>query len=329
MISVVIPVYNVELYLRQCIDSVLAQTYNDFEVLLIDDGSTDESGVICDEYGLKDSRVRVIHKTNGGLSSARNCGIDNARGEWIIFIDSDDLWSCNDCISVLHDYSIKYNLDILRFEYIPVDENLKSFYVERRDKSQIQNRALSNYEMVQYAISGEWFAWLYLIRKDVLSNIRFDESVKFQEDIDFYCRLLAKEELRCGYVADEFYLYRKRESSITTTPKIENLRGSFNLCNVFFEQSEITVVEGLKSVYLYYSVMMYYWTLCTLSEEPYYSIRTEIIEHLCLPELHKKTKCRLKAAKIESKYKVFIQPNPSVGVRLLHYKNEFVKMLKR
>ena len=89
-ISVIIPVYNTEMYLRRCIDSVLAQTYQDFELLLIDDGSKDSSGAICDEYAAKDARVRVFHKENGGVSSARNLGLDNARGEWVTFVDSDD-----------------------------------------------------------------------------------------------------------------------------------------------------------------------------------------------------------------------------------------------
>lgn len=89
-ISVIVPVYNTEKYLHRCIDSILAQTFTDFELLLIDDGSKDNSGTICDEYAAKDSRVRVFHKENGGVSSARNLGLDNAKGEWISFVDSDD-----------------------------------------------------------------------------------------------------------------------------------------------------------------------------------------------------------------------------------------------
>ena len=89
-ISVIVPVYNEEKYLRRCIDSILAQTFTDFELLLIDDGSKDKSGEICDEYAEKDLRVRAFHKLNGGVSSARNIGLDKARGEWICFVDSDD-----------------------------------------------------------------------------------------------------------------------------------------------------------------------------------------------------------------------------------------------
>ena len=89
-ISVIVPVYKVEQYLHRCIDSILSQSFTDFELLLIDDGSPDNCGKICDEYTQKDSRVRVFHKPNGGVSSARNLGLDNAKGKWIAFIDSDD-----------------------------------------------------------------------------------------------------------------------------------------------------------------------------------------------------------------------------------------------
>lgn len=89
-ISIIVPVYNVEKYLEECVESVLSQTFTDYELLLIDDGSTDSSGIICDGYATQDSRIRVFHKSNGGVSSARNLGLDNALGEWVCFIDSDD-----------------------------------------------------------------------------------------------------------------------------------------------------------------------------------------------------------------------------------------------
>ena len=90
MVSCIIPVYNTQKYLHRCIESVLAQTFTDWEMLLIDDGSTDASGSICDEYAVKDKRIRVFHKENGGISSARNVGLNYAQGEWIFFVDSDD-----------------------------------------------------------------------------------------------------------------------------------------------------------------------------------------------------------------------------------------------
>lgn len=90
LISIIVPVYNVEGTLNRCIDSILNQTFSDWELFLIDDGCTDKSGKICDEYASKDGRIKVFHKENGGVSSARNVGLDNAKGEWITFCDSDD-----------------------------------------------------------------------------------------------------------------------------------------------------------------------------------------------------------------------------------------------
>ncbi len=110
-ISIIVPVYKVEPYLRKCVDSILAQTFTDFEVILVDDGSPDNSGKICDEYASKDSRVRVIHKENGGLSSARNAGIDVARGKYLGFVDSDDYIE-KDMYELLYDNIVKEQADL-------------------------------------------------------------------------------------------------------------------------------------------------------------------------------------------------------------------------
>ena len=96
--SIIIPVYKVEKYLNQCVDGVLSQTFKDYEIILVDDGSPDKSPLICDEYSASDSRVRVIHKPNGGLSQARNEGLNIAKGEYVIFLDSDDYWDNCYCL---------------------------------------------------------------------------------------------------------------------------------------------------------------------------------------------------------------------------------------
>ena len=111
LISVIVPIYNVEEYLNECVDSILNQTYKNLEIILVDDGSTDKSGIICDDYAKIDSRIKVIHKKNGGLSDARNVGIDRALGEFIIFIDSDDYIDHSMC-EILLAYASKYDVDI-------------------------------------------------------------------------------------------------------------------------------------------------------------------------------------------------------------------------
>ena len=111
LISVIVPIYNVEQYLHRCVDSILAQTYRNLEVILVDDGAKDTSGVICDSYAEKDSRVKVIHKENGGLSSARNAGIDIARGEFLAFVDSDD-WIEPDTYAHLLERMLRFNVKL-------------------------------------------------------------------------------------------------------------------------------------------------------------------------------------------------------------------------
>ena len=128
-VSVVIPIYNVEKYLRECVDSVLSQTYKELEIILVDDGSPDSCGKICDRYAEKDSRVKVIHKKNGGVSEARNVGLDCAKGKYISFIDPDD-WVEKDLLQETLDFSRKTGTDIVCFEVCEV----------RRDKKHVQYR---------------------------------------------------------------------------------------------------------------------------------------------------------------------------------------------
>lgn len=122
LITIIIPVYNVEKYLRECIDSVIAQTYKNLEIILVDDGSIDKSGEICDEYSKKDSRIRVIHKKNGGLSDARNVALDIAKGEYIGFIDSDDYIE-KDMFETLYKLAEKYHAEISSISFYKILEN--------------------------------------------------------------------------------------------------------------------------------------------------------------------------------------------------------------
>lgn len=130
MISVVVPVYNVENYLCRCLDSILAQSYKDYEIILVDDGSTDNSGKICDEYAKKNKKVIVIHKTNGGLSDARNTGIKKAKGEFITYVDSDD-WIHKDFLKNLYNLIIDKNADMavsgIEFVYENQKEKINDF----------------------------------------------------------------------------------------------------------------------------------------------------------------------------------------------------------
>ena len=180
LVSIIVPVYNAERYLHRCIDSILAQTFTDFELLLIDDGSKDNSGAICDEYAVKDSRIRVFHKENGGASAARNYGLDKAVGKYICFIDADD-WVDKDYIERLLPADGE-DMVICSFMYDTMEVFLLGDYV--RDK---QNIAKNFYALIDHmAICAPWCK---IMRRDIIdqNNIRFDVNVSAGEDMLFVC----------------------------------------------------------------------------------------------------------------------------------------------
>lgn len=328
-ISVIVPVYNVEKYLEECVESVLSQTFTDYELLLIDDGSTDSSGDLCDQIAKRDTRVRVFHKSNGGLSSARNKGMDEAEGDWIVFLDSDDKWADKDGLGRLYDYATRNNLDALRFEYQSMNDDMTVRLPQKvTDKQMCCNKVLSNFELVKYGIAGEWFSVLFLLRREFVDVQRYNTNLSFLEDMDFYCRLFATHECRCGYVADAFYLYRKREGSLSFSPRVDQLKCSFGMCDVFWNQSRQIEDAQMQQLYVYYSVMMYYWTLQTVASDVYYRDRARIIEKLNLVQVHKNTSARMKIGTIKPIYWPFVMPTPNIGVVLLHLKGKLRLALK-
>ena len=137
MVSVIIPIYNVERYLRDCIESVLAQSFSDIEVILVDDGSPDNCGAICDEYAGKDNRITVIHKKNGGLSDARNAGLDIARGKYILFVDSDDMIK-KETVSHLYEYIRREKAQIVYF-------NAETLYEDFEDRGYTEDLIRKNH----------------------------------------------------------------------------------------------------------------------------------------------------------------------------------------
>lgn len=328
-ISVIVPVYNVEKYLEECVESVLSQTFTDYELLLIDDGSTDSSGNLCDQIAKRDTRVRVFHKSNGGISSARNKGMDEAEGDWIVFLDSDDKWADKDGLGRLYDYATRNNLDALRFEYQSMNDDMTVRLPQKvTDKQMCCNKVLSNFELVKYGIAGEWFSVLFLLRRELVGALRQNTNLSFLEDMDFLCRLFVTRECRCGYIVDDFYLYRKREGSLSSSFRMDQLKCSFDMCDVFWNQSRQIEDAQMQQLYVYYSVMMYYWTLQTVASDVYYRDRARIIEKLNLVQVHKNTSARMKIGTIKPIYWPFVMPTPNIGVVLLHLKGKLRLALK-
>lgn len=206
LISIIIPVYNVKPYLRQCLDSILAQDEQSWEAIVVDDGSTDGSSEICDEYASKDSRFRVFHKENGGVSSARNLALKYINGEWIAFIDSDDEITPDylsipeaykDCDVIQKGYDvIRSNGDIISSHNISSDNLLDkkaliySFYVNNR------NNAL----------------WDKIISKKIIGQQEFNENVKIGEDFLFFLSILPRIK-KYSFSGKGKYLYRRLPTS--------------------------------------------------------------------------------------------------------------------
>lgn len=215
-ISIIVPVYKVEQYLPKCIDSILAQTYHDWELLLIDDGSPDNSGHICEEYAQKDERIRVFHKENGGVSSARNLGLDNADGDYVMFVDSDD-WLSNDCLQVCVYEVEKNKLDALQFGFISVNEHNEKQIVKNPSLI-LDGEQYIKYNNFNVCVGGG------LYKRDIIeeNKLRFPIELKLAEDQIFILSFI-KETVRIKYLNCAMYYYLQRSDSAVHTPKSEDM----------------------------------------------------------------------------------------------------------
>ena len=212
LISVIVPVYNVEKYLNRCIDSIINQTYKNLEIILVDDGSPDNCGKICDEYAKKDSRIKVIHKENGGLSDARNVGINIARGTYVGFVDSDD-WIEEEMYEILYNNILKYNADLSTCNFIRTAKNVKKSY-NKGNIIKIYTRG--EYLKKFFKIGTQecvYYAWNKLYRRELLSKEQYPVGLT-SEDVEGTFKYL----LKCEKVVTTkkiCYNYFYNEKSIT------------------------------------------------------------------------------------------------------------------
>ncbi len=239
LISVIVPVYNVEKYLEECINSIINQTYKNLEIILVDDGATDNSGKMCDEFAKKDTRIKVIHKENGGLSDARNTGIDIACGEYIQFVDSDDCIE-NDMIELLYKNAKKYEADIsMCSHYILTEEECTpegNGELNIYDRVQVLKEILLDERVRSYA-------WNKLFAKELFNEIRFPKGKVF-EDILTIPRLFEKSK---KVVLDNQpkYYYRQRKGSIlhvqTKELRIAYINSALEIMN-FIKEKEKSLI---------------------------------------------------------------------------------------
>ncbi|MBQ3237924.1 MAG: glycosyltransferase family 2 protein [Bacteroidaceae bacterium] len=236
MISIIVPVYNAENFLRRCIDSILIQSYTDFELLLINDGSKDASGAICDEYAAKDSRVRVFHKGNGGVSSARNLGLDNAQGDYITFCDADDYVGTEWLAAFCDAMEQKVDFIVQGFYKVVGDDTVENVLPPLSGTSNEQLQ-----ELIKRLVTSSCFGyiWVCAFRSELIESykIRFDENSAFTEDAQFIAKCL-EYTASFEYVGEANYYYiapdiRKKYVDDTSYSVIHlcwSLRTIFNGC---------------------------------------------------------------------------------------------------
>lgn len=215
-ISIIVPVYKAEKYLHRCVDSLLAQTFTDFEVLLIDDGSPDSSGKICDEYAQKDNRVRVFHKENGGSASARQIGLDNAHGKYVILCDSDD-WVENDMLEHLYSKAENNNADIVLCDFFLNYPDGKQRIVSHT-KFNLSQERLIGYVLCQQ-INGS--SCNKLVKRELYEkhNISYTPGINLGEDVLILLKLL-QHPIRLTYLPRAFYHYQRDRSRNSYTNRI-------------------------------------------------------------------------------------------------------------
>lgn len=242
MVSVIIPVYNVEKFLNRCVDSILSQTYKNIEIILVDDGAQDSSPQICDEYAKLDTRVKVIHKKNGGLASARNAGLKVAKGDYILFVDSDD-WIKDITVEELLNIAVKNQVDFVRFipvsagypdrpDGTPINFGTEDFmedgvYNKEKMIRDIYPRLFVTPQLTMGPIVAAWRS-LYNRKFLVDNNLYFDEEVKYSEDAIFSAKVVYNSNkfyyIKGGYYYNYFY----NTSSITKSFK----KDRWNVCKI-------------------------------------------------------------------------------------------------
>lgn len=289
MISVIVPVYKVEPYLERCIESILCQSYKDLEIILVDDGSPDKCGKICDEYAIKDRRVKVIHKKNGGLSSARNAGLEIATGDYVSFIDSDD-WIDQGMYQTMIDVASGTSADIIesgyRF-YRPWKTENKILETQDTGEVKVYNNieALNTFYFGPQMFHGlTVMVWNKIYKRQLLNELQFAEGY-INEDLEFtprafyYANKIAK-------IEKTFYNYNIHLGTSSTSGmklnllKIDSAILMRQRVMMFFERNQVDKVSRFTAESFYSSLLNGYYNCWSMRKEgeEYTNRRHEIMQ---------------------------------------------------
>lgn len=226
-ISVIVPVYNVEKYLSKCIDSILRQTFTDFEIILVDDGTEDISGQICDDYVHRYHNVQVIHQRNKGLALARECGLSAAKGRYVTFVDSDD-WIEKQMLEVMHKQAIDTKADVVCScfrRFYDEKDKIEDFNVKSGTIICESKKEMIYHLHVTRQLSTS--AWAKLIRRKMLENVHFPEKLAIGEEHDMVVQMIFQT-TKLVLIDDVFYNYRIRKKSISRSGYNEKYKNSLN-----------------------------------------------------------------------------------------------------
>lgn len=243
-LSIIIPVFNVEKFLSECLNSILEQEFSNFEIILVNDGSCDKSGEICDEFAKKDERIKVFHQENSGVSVARNNGIKQSKGNYLMFIDSDDFLVENTLKPLISELE---NFDILFFSYLRVFENGEIFELKA---NVFENESFEKFSITENLIKTNHLLhttpWAYIAKTSLVknNNLTFKSNLKCSEDFDFNMNLLEKASSLKGSKI-KAYCYRQRQDSVTNNVKLKSLEDNLFVKAHFFRKYENAILANM------------------------------------------------------------------------------------
>lgn len=283
--SIIIPVYNTEKYLEDCIESVRKQSYANYEIILIDDGSTDRSAQICDTYMHSDDRIRVIHKKNQGVSAARNIGIQAAKGCYIIFLDSDDYWGDKYCLEKIADIIQKRNSDIVVFQACLFKENGDYRYKTNNIQYMDENKTYSgeNYlkEVLNHKEIYEWFSVIYAFKKKlwIENGFEFNPKIYSFEDAEILYKIILQAEI-VSVLPSPIYYYRVGREGTLTNKSGKLLKTILEVAKINIDTTNQMKIDSKTKELLLNNFSHMYYMVCIMARLVAKEEQEEIFRYL-------------------------------------------------
>lgn len=288
LISIIIPVYKVEKYLKRCVDSVIGQTYPNLQIILVDDGSPDNCPQICDEYAAQDKRIEVIHQANAGVSNARNNGLKVAKGDYILFIDSDDYIAPDMCEKMLA-FAQQTQADIVvcDIQYVNAVQKKKTADIAYSSKPYISVKNALMY-LVSNSSFGYSCVWNKLIRHELLENEHFREDIKRGEDLIMLSSILLKT-TKIAYISEKFYYYFQNPKGVTLSRELNSRVDAYKALQYYIstcqKQTNQSVINTIDRYYFDAAVIAAFLILLCDKQNQYVSVFNEILTY---GKVHKK-----------------------------------------